>query len=60
VFTARYDLSPYIKQIRFVSKGLIGRVGFFLKIIFNQSSVAEHSNELAAYVKQRDFLKLRS
>jgi hypothetical protein len=25
VFTARYALSPYIKQIRFVFKGLIGR-----------------------------------
>jgi hypothetical protein len=26
VFTARYALSPYIKQIRFVFRGLIGRV----------------------------------
>jgi hypothetical protein len=26
VFTARYALSPYIKQIRFVFKGLIGSV----------------------------------
>jgi hypothetical protein len=28
VFTARYELSPYIKQIRFVFKGLI----LFMKI----------------------------
>jgi hypothetical protein len=27
VFTARYALSPYIKQIRFVFKGLMGEVG---------------------------------
>jgi hypothetical protein len=26
VFTARYALSPYIKQIRFVFKGLIGEI----------------------------------
>jgi hypothetical protein len=27
VFTARYALSPYIKQIRFVFKGLMGMAG---------------------------------
>jgi hypothetical protein len=32
VFTARYALSPYIKQIRFVFKGLIGIL--FLLITF--------------------------
>jgi hypothetical protein len=34
VFTARYTLSPYIKQIRFVFKGLIRR----LRLALLQSS----------------------
>jgi hypothetical protein len=32
VFTARYALSPYIKQIRFVFKGLSGSV--FCKTVY--------------------------
>jgi hypothetical protein len=31
VFTARYALSPYIKQIRFVFKGLINAVSMYVK-----------------------------
>ena len=30
MFTARYALSPYIRQIQFVFKGLIGSPAFFL------------------------------
>jgi hypothetical protein len=32
VFTARYALSPYIKQIHFVSKGLIGVASLFVPL----------------------------
>jgi hypothetical protein len=32
VFTARYALSPYIKQIRFVFKGLIFKIHEQIKV----------------------------
>jgi hypothetical protein len=42
VFTARYALSPYIKQIRFVFKGLIlyriRKTDYMLRLISNKKN----------------------
>jgi hypothetical protein len=38
VFTARYALSPYIKQIRFVFKGLICYLPHFIYGLFNDAA----------------------
>jgi hypothetical protein len=43
VFTARYALSPYIKQIRFVFKGLIYEVRKRGKIGLNQALIYVHT-----------------
>jgi hypothetical protein len=39
VFTARYALSPYIKQIRFVFKGLIRFTSVHTWLIYDRDSV---------------------
>jgi hypothetical protein len=44
VFTARYALSPYIKQIRFIFKGLITTIDGEQSVSFKSSSIYHNKN----------------
>jgi hypothetical protein len=50
VFTARYALSPYIKQIRFVFKGLIQCENIIWRVIFETSRGFPHHVERNAII----------
>jgi hypothetical protein len=49
VFTARYALSPYIKQIRFVFKGLINIVVYLTDFLYILLIKANWDNECQSY-----------
>jgi hypothetical protein len=47
VFTARYALSPYIKQIRFVFKGLIPLLRHIVTVPMNQDEAMGQVTQLS-------------
>jgi hypothetical protein len=59
MFTARYALSPYIKQIRFVFKGLIYADSVLRYDVLHRNK-ANQNNTAARYVKKASRFLLKN